>query len=311
MRNGLAAGSWSAAAPKEIPMTAQVLDAPVRNRFAPAQAAWRTLITHVQPEADAQPRLAVAADLTHKLGATLIGVGAEMLPPAAASDPTGMLGGEFVSAMLEVIQTNLAASKTAFAAAAAHVDRIWISVEDMPDRAVERLCRGADLIVAGGMPAGRHDGYRACGTADLILNAGRPVLVAPPGGGTLAAQAVVVAWSDSRESRRALADSLPVLRCADEVLLVEICAKEDADDVVPHHRAVLDYLARHGIKARSKVLTGNPRIATDALEAEAQALGADLIVAGGYGHSRLGEWVMGGVTADLLANPQRFVLFSH
>jgi len=52
-------------------------------------------------------------------------------------------------------------------------------------------------------------------------------------------------------------------------------------------------------------------MAADHLHAEAKAIGADLIVAGGYGHSRLGEWVFGGLTADLLADPRRFVLFSH
>jgi nucleotide-binding universal stress UspA family protein len=65
------------------------------------------------------------------------------------------------------------------------------------------------------------------------------------------------------------------------------------------------------VKARSKIVPGEPNFAADTLQNLAGALGADLIVAGGYGHTRLGEWVMGGVTTDLLADPQRFVLFSH
>src|SRR3569623_2104720 len=99
-------------------MTTLVQDAPVRNRFAADQAAWRSILVHVQPEAEAQPRLAVAADLARKLDATLIGVGAEMLPPIAATDPYGLLGGEFVATMLEAIQLNLVHAETAFRLAA-------------------------------------------------------------------------------------------------------------------------------------------------------------------------------------------------
>ena len=292
-------------------MTTLVQDAAVHNRFQPAQRAWRSILVHVQPEAEAQPRLAVAADLARKLDATLIGLGAEMLPPIGASDPYGMLGGEFVSAMLDVIQTNLTHAQASFQKAASGRRCEWISVEDIPERAVSRLSRGADLIVSGGSPLKDRDNYRWCDPAQLMLNSGRPVLVAPPKGGQLAAEAVVVAWKDSRESRRALADSLPILQCANDVLLVEVCSKEDAADLAPHHASVLEHLARHGVKARSKIVPGHPTVASDTLNLEAYNLGADLIVSGGYGHTRLGEWVMGGVTADLLANPQRFVLFSH
>lgn len=292
-------------------MTTLAQDAPIRNRFKPAQSAWRSILTHVQPEAEADPRVAVAADLAKRLDATLIGLGAEMLPPLAASDPYGMLGGEFVSAMLDVIQTNLTHAETRFHKAAAGVRSQWISVQDLPERALTRISRSADLIVAGGSPMKEHDNYRWCDPGQLLLNCGRPVLVAPPAGGKLAAEAIVVAWRDSREARRAVADSLPILACATDVLLVEVCAKEDAEDTAPHHAAVLEYLARHGVKARSKIVPGHASVAADTLQFEARALGADLIVSGGYGHTRLGEWVMGGVTADLLADPQRFVLFSH
>ncbi len=286
-------------------------DAHARNRFLPAQSAWRSIITHVQPEADAQPRLAVAADLARKLDATLIGIGAEMLPPIGATDPYGLLGGQFMSAMLDVIQKNLEQAHEAFRSAASDVRRQWLAVEDLPERAVTRLSRGADLIVAGGSPLKDHDTYRWCDPGQLMLNSGRPVLVAPPAGGKLAAEAIVIAWKDSREARRAVADALPVLQCADDVLVMEVCSKEDAEDVAPHHASVLQHLARHGVTARSKIVVGHATVAADTLHNEARAIGADLIVTGGYGHTRLGEWVMGGVTADLLANPARFVLFSH
>lgn len=292
-------------------MSTLVQDVPVQSRFTPAQAAWRSILTHVQSQSEARPRLTVATDLARKLDATLIGLGAEMLQPVGASDPFGMVGGEFITAMLEVIQSNLARAETQFHQATAGLRSQWISLQDMPDRAMARLSRGADLIVAGGSSVKDHDNYSWCDTSNLILKCGRPVLVAPPAGGELAARGVVIAWKDTREARRALADSLPIVKCAEEVLLVEVCAKGQAADLAAHHGAVLEHLARHGVTARSKIVPGEPNFAADTLQSEAKALGADLIVAGGYGHSRLGEWVMGGVTSDLLYNPQRFVLFSH
>lgn len=292
-------------------MSTLVQDLPVHGRFTPAQGAWRSILTHVQSQTDAQPRLAVAVDLARKLDATLIGLGAEMLQPIGAGDPFGMVGGEFIAAMLEVIQSNLARAEAAFHEATPGLRSQWLSLQDMPDRAVAHLARGADLIVAGGSPLKHRDAFGWCNSSELILKCGRPVLVAPPKGGELAARGVVIAWKDTREARRALADSLPILKCAEEVLLLEVCTKEEAADIAPHHSAVLEHLARHGITARSKIAPGEPNFAADTLQSEAKALGADLIVAGGYGHSRLGEWVIGGVTADLLADPQRFVLFSH
>ncbi|MGZ6018534.1 MAG: universal stress protein [Phenylobacterium sp.] len=292
-------------------MSTLVQDAPVRDRFAAAKTAWRSILVHVQPEAEAQPRLAVAVDLARKLDATLIGVGAEMLQPVGASDPYGLLGGEFVAAMLDVIQTNLAHAANIFTTAAEGLNSDWMSIEDMPVIALDRLSRGADLIVAGGSPLKARDTYRWCDPAELAIKAGRPVLVAPPSGGALAADAVVVAWKDTREARRAIADALPILQGAQQVSVVEVCDAADREAIEVHHAALLAYLERHGVAAQSRIVAAKPVETAAELHAEARRIGADLIVAGAYGHSRLGEWAFGGLTADLLADPQRFILFSH
>ena len=292
-------------------MATLLQDAPARNRFAPARAAWRTLLVHVQPEHSATPRLSAAVDLAAKLDATLVGLGAEMLQPIGYGDPMGMLGGQFLVALTEVIQTNLKTSAAAFNRRAAGVRGQWLELEDFPVNATCRLARGADLIVAGGSPLDAHDNYRWCDPAQLALQSGRPVLIAPPAGGELQAKAVIVAWKDTREARRALADSLPILKCADEVLVVAVCAKDDVHTANVHTASVLDFLLRHGVDARAKVVAGHPDEAAPVLQGEAMAIGADLIVAGAYGHSRLGEWIFGGVTYGLLNQPERFVLISH
>ena len=292
-------------------MTTTVKDAPVRNRFANAKAAWRTLITHVQPDREAGPRLQVAAELARKLDATLIGVAAEMVPAYVASDPYGFGGGEFVGAVQEAIKENLDRAHDAFRKAVLDLPCEWLAIEELPAEAIARISRGADLIVAGGAPTSVGDSYRSCDTAELVLKSGRPVLVAPPAGGTLATDAVVVAWKETREARRALVDALPILACADEVVVVEVCSKSEAEDAEPRHDALVRYLSRHGIRARSRICPAHSDEAAYHLHAEAANAGANLIVAGGYGHTRLGEWVFGGVTLDLLSEPTRFVLFSH
>lgn len=292
-------------------MTTLVQDAPVQARFAPARSAWRNLIVHVQPEATARPRLEAAADLARKLDAQLLGVAAEAMPPLAMTDASGMLGGEFVSVVLDAINTNLRAAQTAFTAQTKSLDSAWLGVQERPAGAIARLSRSADLVIAGGAPLNQRDEYRACDTAELTLHCGRPVLVVPPQGGKLNAKRVVVAWKDTREARRALADSLPILKCADEVLVVAICPAGEVEDVQVHTSAVIGYLMRHGVHAQAKVLAQGHTAPSLEIQAQASRLGADLIVAGAYGHTRLGEWVFGGVTLELLEDPQRFLLLSH
>lgn len=293
-------------------MTATVLTAkaPAQDRFAAARAAWRSILVHVQPEIEARPRLFAAANLAQRLDATLIGVGAEMIPPMAMSDPYGLMSGDFIGALSDALQSNLAAAQKAFESDSSGATRQWIGLQDRPADAIERLARGADLIVAGGSPLKDHDASRWADPAELVIKAGRPVLVVPPTGGQLSADVIVVAWKDSREARRALADAMPLLVGAEDVVMVE-AAETDIELIEAHHDSLLAHLRRHGVAARSRIVQAKSDEAVEVLHEQRRAAGGDLIVAGAYGHTRFGEWVFGGVTADLLADPQRFVLFSH
>lgn len=276
-----------------------------------ASDAFRTLLVHVQPDAASTPRLKVAAALAKRFDAMLLGVAAEMIPPAAATDPTGLMGGGFIAAIQEAIEANLERAAAVFRRETAGVQTSWSAVEAIPTEAITGLARGADLIIAGGAPVTENDRYRTCPPAEMMLQSGRPVLVAPPLGGRTDFSAVVVAWKDTRESRRALADSLPFLKDAEQVLILAVCLPHEVDDAWEQVAGVVNGLKRHGVEAGAKVVVApSYRIATE-LQIAAQAIDAQLIVAGGYGHSRLGEWVFGGVTYDLLHAPERFVLFSH
>jgi nucleotide-binding universal stress UspA family protein len=142
---------------------------------------------------------------------------------------------------------------------------------------------------------------------DFLLTSGRPVLVAPPQVDTLSARCIVVGWKDTREARRAVRDSLPLLATADEVFVIAVgteTALESAQDVAA-------YLARHGIE-RTTTLKLEPAgsIAEEILNTAAR-VGADLVVSGAYGRSRLREWTFGGVTRELLGHAPVCCLLSH
>jgi nucleotide-binding universal stress UspA family protein len=133
----------------------------------------------------------------------------------------------------------------------------------------------------------------------------------PPEGGRLLAEKVVVAWKDSREARRARSDALPFLVKAQQVVIAALTGSDGQEAATFEVEEVARGLSRHGVNAVGRVETAPDSGVASALDDIASAVGADLIVCGGYGHSRLNEWVFGGVTRDLLRAPRRFVLLSH
>jgi nucleotide-binding universal stress UspA family protein len=277
-----------------------------------AVGAYRSLLVHVESGGLATPRLDVAVSLARRFDATLIGVSAEMLDPMVFSDPQGLAGGDLMVMAQQVLRDDLQRAEALFRTKSAGVTSQWLSVQGVPVEAMALASRAADLIVAGGAPVGRSDKYRTADTAELVLVSGRPVLIAPPQGGRLRGEAVVVAWKDTREARRALSDSLPLLRAAETVVVLEVCEdKREVDGAEGHATAVAEHLRRHGVPASAKVAVAHKSQAAAEILNHARVLDADLVVAGGYGHSRLGEWVFGGVTYDLLHSPEHFVLMSH
>ncbi|MGZ5986825.1 MAG: universal stress protein [Caulobacteraceae bacterium] len=269
----------------------------------------RSLVVRVETDPETLPRLEAAVDLAHRFDATLVGVAVEGFPLTDESEQ--LLPGAALQRLQEAVEDDLRRAEELFRARSAGLRTEWRGAETAPGPEIARLSRAADLIVAGGAPVDRGEGYRAAETADLVMLSGRPVLVAPPHGGRLRGEAVLVAWKDTRESRRALADSLPLLKLAEEVVVAEICDKDAAPFAHARTADVVRHLQRHGVAARAKVEVARDEGTVAALQRQARIVDADLIVAGAYGHSRLGEWAFGGVTRDLLRHPQHFVLLSH
>jgi nucleotide-binding universal stress UspA family protein len=148
----------------------------------------------------------------------------------------------------------------------------------------------------------------------VLLASGRPVLVVPFIGAKAIGKRVLVSWNASRESARAVNDALPLMAGAEQVTVLSINPERGiaGEGDLPAADIAL-HLARHGIKAEAAYTQADPEEVSvgDVILSRAADLGADLIVMGGYGHSRAREFVLGGATRTILQHMTMPVLFSH
>ncbi len=170
----------------------------------------------------------------------------------------------------------------------------------------------ADLVVIA-RPESAGETAAPPGLAEsLVLSSGRPIIVFPPRGTVSEVRRILVAWSATRESIRAVADALPLLARAKavEVLVVDHernragHGQEPGADIARH-------LARHGAKVEVRRLSSGGKEVGRLLLSEAAAFRADLLVMGAYGHSHLREWMFGGVTRTVLYEADFPVLMSR
>jgi nucleotide-binding universal stress UspA family protein len=170
---------------------------------------------------------------------------------------------------------------------------------------IERLGRLSDVIV---MPHPALTESEETASIDAALfGTGRPVIVVPAEAKKGFGATVAVAWDGSREGALAAAAALPLLGQAREVVVVT--AREDSDVVEPS--ALVRYLAGHGIEAKTWAYTPGGESITDGLLDQAGRAGADFLVMGAYGHSRLRERILGGATEGVLRKSRLPVLMMH
>ena len=273
--------------------------------------AYKTILVHAGLDEGATARVRVAADLAERFDGSLLGAGALAWDPYI--DPSlGYVDGVTVQALHDQVDADLLKAEQSFrAACAAQAQRtLWTSVADYPDRVMNALARGADLIVASA--ARPKDDLRRTPRAEtLIMESGLPVLVLAAGVDRVEARNIVIGWKDTRETRRAVADSLPFLKRARSVAVVAVAENEVAPPTEAALAQVVDRLARHGVAAQHQIVRQSGGAVSADIASAAQARDADLLVLGAYGRSRLREWAFGGVTRELLAAPGQAVLFSR
>jgi nucleotide-binding universal stress UspA family protein len=173
--------------------------------------------------------------------------------------------------------------------------------------------RHCDISVLGAGDDGNGSPRFVLTFKSLLLNSGRPVLVIPKGANLPSpARRVVLAWKPTREAARAIHDALPLLAHASEidVLMVDPQVIEGSHGPEPG-ADIARHLARHGLKVNVVALPREGYGAGANLLRHVQAVDADLLVMGGYGHARWREAILGGTTRTVLAGAKKPVLFSH
>jgi nucleotide-binding universal stress UspA family protein len=274
---------------------------------------YAAILVHAEADSAALPRLELAADLANQFGAVLIGVGAESYEPPTAAAAVGYADGETLVAEARVVQDDLKLAEQRFREAARYVNEglEWRCAVAMPAKLLISQAAAADLIVVGPRRPEPYGFHNRADPGDLLMEAGRPILITPPALTALDASNVVIAWKDARESRRAVADALPFLKRAKKVLIAGLCEDRDEKRLQIELGDVAGFLGRHGVKAGVTIRAPGKATVAEAVLEIADLQGAGLIVAGGYGHARFREWAFGGVTEELLAGVHRAVLLSH
>lgn len=271
---------------------------------------FAAVMVYVEAEGTPEQRVRLAASLADKFTATLIGVSALAIPPPIVANGVVMDGMTDVD--IKLMEAKLADRGNWFRgiAGGARKELEWRSALDLPTEAVARAARSADLVVIGREKA-PGSAYTSLDPGEALLKMGRPTLVVPEGVSTLRAEHVVIGWKDTREARRAVQDSLPFLQGATRVTIVEACGADEEKSALGHLDDVARYLTRHRINGGPRVMLEQKGSGAAQLMRIAQEERADLLVTGAYGHSRLGEWVFGGMTRDLLATSPICCLMSH
>lgn len=274
---------------------------------------YSTLMAHLNLGVSNDGLLHVAADLAVRFNAYVIGIAA--CQPLQINYGDGYMCGDLVEQdRLEISRETIQAEADFRAALHGIASRLEWRSSVLPSSLaayVAEQAGAADLLIIGPEEKGlTRDFSRCVNVGELVMQVARPVLLVPPGVNQLNLENVVVGWKATRESRRAISDALPLLKLAGHVTVLEIAAAEEITEAHNRLKDVADWLGRHGIAAEilAAISQGNDAAELDAI---AQEKGAGLLVAGAYGHSRLREWMLGGVTRNLMLHPARCSFVSH
>lgn len=251
--------------------------------FAPAEST----------AAEAGPAaFAVALAAQHRASLTVLAVNLDVTTPGRQGDP---------GACAEAIAT---------AARQAGVEPVLVTGHSRAmgiHEVVAEHARHHDLVVLGCCDQGMIP--ERVLAEHLLFHSGRPLVVVAQGFTGAAPEAFAVAWDNTPAAARALGDALPLIG-ARPLTFLTIDGDKQVQTEMPVE-AILAAAARRGLNARAAVADKGGRDIAEALQQESRALGADLLVMGGYAHSTLRHLVLGSATAGILAGPQMPVLLSH
>jgi nucleotide-binding universal stress UspA family protein len=274
---------------------------------------YATLMAHLDVGEDNEGLLGITAALAERFNAAVVGVAARR--PVQVIAGAGLAAAEVYDFDRHDMAEEFARLEGEFRAAMAGKARelLWRSASVFGSLAsyAAREARLADLIVTRpDRGFGVLNSDRRTSIGDLTMSAGRPLFVVPDGALSLNLDHVLVAWKDTREARRAVADAMPLLKAAGHVAVVEIEEQDRLADARGRLEDVVWWLAQHGVAAEAVTAPASGMDAAG-LDEIARERKAGLMVAGAYGHNRMREWVFGGVTCDLLLHPSRCTFVSR
>jgi len=188
----------------------------------------------------------------------------------------------------------------------------WRSAWEAQTSALMLSARYVDLVTMSGAASNTADMIAHRYADSVVIAAGRPVLLFPEtykwGKGF---QRVMVAWDGSREAARAVHDALPFMTRAQQVVVMEVTAGREETEIRDPASDIARHLSRHGVVVETThAIKGDISVGDQLLDASVDK-NADLLVAGAYGHSRLREYALGGVTRHLMMHLSIPMLFSH
>jgi nucleotide-binding universal stress UspA family protein len=269
----------------------------------------KDLLVFVDDQPSCAERLRVAAALARRHDAHLTGVhvaGYGPLPPVL----DGVAVDQVIAAQEEVMRAAAARAEATFREAMRREDlrHDWRAERGPVASTAALEAHYADLAIVG-QPSPDGDNWLL--PEDIALLAGRPVLVVPYAGRfDRVGDNPLIAWKPTREAARALHDALPILETAKRATILVVDADTDTEGEVPGDDLAV-HLSRHGVTATVERSVSDDIPVADVFLSRAADLGADLLVMGCYGHSRMRELVLGGMTRDIIDRMTLPVLMSH
>ena len=270
--------------------------------------AFKTILVHADDEPRTMTRVELAAKIAPRSGGVLSVIytlGTSIEPDGSSVVQAGVADADYDK---KVDDIELAKR----VAAAAGVACEWAAIRGEPAAALIASGRCADLIVLGQRdPQDREDAGGTDLPAEVVLGAGRPVLIVPRDQSIRSfAERVVIAWNGTRESARAVADALPLLLHAKSIRILS-GAEYAMRRIATSGAALVKSLERHGMKADLSDLGRHRFDVGEKILSFCAEHQADLLVMGAYGHLRARELVLGGVTQTVMESMTVPVLMSH
>jgi nucleotide-binding universal stress UspA family protein len=272
----------------------------------------KSILLHVDHDRAMKARLQVALDIARATNGHLTclqAVNYEVFMP-------GDFSGAAIATTIPLIRENAEKLRAEIEAELDHegVPWDWRAEYGVAQHRLIEATPLADLVVLGPADAGAGAGGRGPSglVGDVALKAQVPVLVVPADTKGLDIGApMLVAWNGSAEACNALRAALPLLACSCKVTLASVVEDKERERFDVPSTEGAKYLSRHGIACEMVEIPRGEAGIADTLFSAAQLRECSLMVMGAYGHSRLAELLLGGVTRQMLSEPQMPILLAH